>query len=124
MNNHNTKVISFYSNEDDLIMGDYKINVIFSEDNISLEVKEERLARLNKLVGNYANMNNQKYLDQVVEVLVDGFSKKNDTVYSGYTPQFKLVNFTAKNVKIGDIVKVKIIAAKSFSLDGVMIEEE
>ena len=37
MNNHNTKVISFYSNEDDLIMGDYKINVIFSEDNISLE---------------------------------------------------------------------------------------
>lgn len=37
MNNHNTEVISFYSNEDDLIMGDYKINVIFSEDNASLE---------------------------------------------------------------------------------------
>lgn len=37
MNNHNTDVISFYSNEDDLIMGDYKINVIFSEDSISLE---------------------------------------------------------------------------------------
>ena len=37
MNNHNTEVISFYSNEDDLIMGDYKINVIFSDDNISLE---------------------------------------------------------------------------------------
>ena len=37
MNNHNTEVISFYSNEDDLIMGDYKINVIFNEDNISLE---------------------------------------------------------------------------------------
>ena len=37
MNNHNTEVISFYSNEDDLIMGDYKINVIFSKDNISLE---------------------------------------------------------------------------------------
>ena len=37
MNNHNTEVISFYSNEDDLIMGDYKINVIFSDDNFSLE---------------------------------------------------------------------------------------
>ena len=37
MNNHNTEIISFYSNEDDLIMRDYKINVIFSEDNISLE---------------------------------------------------------------------------------------
>lgn len=37
MNNYNTEVISFYSNEDDLIMGDYKINVIFSDDNIFLE---------------------------------------------------------------------------------------
>ena len=37
MNNHNTDVISFYSNEDDLIMGDYKIDVFFSEDDISLE---------------------------------------------------------------------------------------
>ena len=37
MNNHNTEVIKFYSNEDDLIMGNYKINVIFNEDNISFE---------------------------------------------------------------------------------------
>ena len=37
MNNHNTDVISFYSNEDDLIMRDYKIDVFFSEDDISLE---------------------------------------------------------------------------------------
>jgi len=37
MNNHNIEVISFYSNEDDLIMIDYKINVFFSEDNISLD---------------------------------------------------------------------------------------
>ena len=37
MNNHNTDVISFYSNEDDLIMGDYKIDVFFSEDSIFLE---------------------------------------------------------------------------------------
>lgn len=37
MNNHSTEVISFYSNEDDLIMGDYEINVIFSDDSISLE---------------------------------------------------------------------------------------
>lgn len=37
MNNHSTEVISFYSNEDDLIMGDYEINVVFSDDSISLE---------------------------------------------------------------------------------------
>lgn len=37
MNNHNTEVIIFYSNEDDLIMGNYKISIIFNEDNISFE---------------------------------------------------------------------------------------
>ena len=37
MNNHNTEVISFYTNEDDLIMGDYKTDLIFSQDNLSLE---------------------------------------------------------------------------------------
>ena len=93
------------------------------EDNISLETKEKRLAILNEKVGHYANLNNQKYLGQVVEVLVDGPSKKNKDVWAGYTPQFKLVNFTANNVHIGDLVKVKITDTKSFSLDGEMIEE-
>ncbi len=93
------------------------------EDDISLEVKERRLAILNEKVGYYANLNNKKYLGQVVEVLVDGFSKRNNTVYSGYTPQFKLVNFTADHVNVGDLVKVRITDTKSFSLDGEMVEE-
>ena len=93
------------------------------EDNVSREEKEERLQRLNAKVNGYAHMNNQKFQDQIVEVLVDGNSKRNDEVYSGYTPEFKLVNFTASHCEIGDIVKVKINACKSFSLDGVMIED-
>lgn len=92
-------------------------------DNIPLAVKEERLQRLNAKVNAYAHRNNQKYQDQVVEVLVDGVSKRNKQIYAGYTPGFKLVNFQADHVRIGDIVKVKITACKSFSLDGIMIEE-
>ena len=85
--------------------------------------KEERLQRLNELVAFYANKNNQKFKDQIVEVLVDGLSKRNASVYSGYTPEKKLVNFTGSNVKTGDIVKVKITEVMSFSLNGVLCEE-
>ena len=94
------------------------------EDAIDMKTKEERLAILNKKVAHYANLANQRFLNTVVEVLVDGPSKKNPDIYAGYSKENKLVNFKANNVKIGDLVKVKITAVKSFSLDGEMIEDK
>ena len=88
------------------------------EDETPRAVKEARLQELNKKVAYYANMKNQKYLNQVVEVLVDGTSKKNDAVYSGYTKENKLVNFKADDVQIGDLVNVRITECMSFSLNG------
>ena len=93
------------------------------EDHVDMEVKEQRLQQLNELVAYYANKNNQRFKDQVVEVLVDGLSKRNSNVYSGYTPENKLVNFTGENVKTGDLVKVKITKVMSFSLNGELIKE-
>ncbi len=93
------------------------------EDEISSEVKLDRLHRLNELVGEYANKNNQKFMGKTVEVLVDGFSKHNKNVYSGYTPENKLVNFTGENINVGDIVKVKITEVMSFSLNGTAIDK-
>ena len=93
------------------------------EDTIAPEVKEKRLAILNKKVGEYAHLANERFLDQVVEVLVDGPSKKDPSVFSGYTKENKLVNFKGEGVKCGDIVKVKIVATKSFSLDGNLLKE-
>ena len=93
------------------------------EDVISQEVKEKRLQRLNEKVAFYANKNNQKYKDAIVEVLVDGISKRNSNTYSGYTPENKLVNFTGNNIKVGDFVKVRISEVLSFSLNGVAIEK-
>ncbi len=49
---------------------------------------------------------------------MDGLSKKNDNVYSGYTDTQKLVNFTGENIKAGEFVDVYIERAKTFSLDG------
>ena len=92
------------------------------EDMTDRKVKEERLQRLNEKVAFYANKNNQRFKDQIVEVLVDGISKRNSSVYSGYTPENKLVNFTGENVHTGDLVKVKITEVLSFSLNGILVE--
>lgn len=93
------------------------------EDSVSAEAKEERLQILNAKVAEYALMHNKAFEGQIVEVLVDGESKRNKEVYSGYTKENKLVNFTGKNVNVGDLVNVKITKAMSFSLNGELVEE-
>ena len=88
-------------------------------DTTPYEVKEVRLKRLIEKVAFYANQNNQKYVGRIEKVLVDGPSKKNSEVYSGYTESQKLVNFTCdKSVQVGDIIEVEIIEAKSWTLTG------
>ncbi|MFC4323356.1 tRNA (N6-isopentenyl adenosine(37)-C2)-methylthiotransferase MiaB [Litchfieldia salsa] len=93
------------------------------EDNIPMEVKKERLQRLNALVNEIAAKKNLEYQGQVVEVLVEGESKKNPDILAGYTSKNKVVNFRGPKSAIGKIVKVKITQAKTWSLDGEMIEE-
>lgn len=88
------------------------------EDNVTMEEKRERLQELNRRWNQYALKKMQAYVGQVVEVLVDGPSKKNEEVLCGYTDTNKLVNFTGSQAKPGELVKVKITEAKTFSLDG------
>jgi len=92
------------------------------EDNVPREVKEERLQTLMQKTNYYSNMKNHNYMGKVVKVLVDGTSKKNDQVFSGYTEENKLVNFTGTNIKAGDIISVRITDCKSWTLDGEAIE--
>lgn len=87
-------------------------------DSIDLETKSKRLARLNKVWNAYALEKNKAYEGKIVEVLVDGPSKKDKNVYSGYTETNKLVNFTGEGIQAGDFVKVLIKTGKTFSLDG------
>ena len=66
---------------------------------VPMEVKQERLARLNERWNAYALENNQAYVGRIVKVLVDGPSKKDEHIYSGYTETNKMVNFTADKVQ-------------------------
>lgn len=92
------------------------------KDLISLDVKKDRLARLNEVVNECANENNKKYLNNIVDVLIEGESDKKDYLM-GYTDTMKLVNVKAEKFYIGKIVKVKIIDTKTWSLDGIVMED-
>lgn len=91
-------------------------------DNIPMEVKKERLQRLNNLVNGMSAEAMKPYKGKTVKVLVEGESKRNPDVLAGYTEKSKLVNFKAPREVIGKIVNVKIIEAKSWSLNGEFIE--
>lgn len=91
------------------------------ENQISAEVKNARLQVLNQHLNHWAKENNQKYLHETVQVLCEGRSKKNQNVYSGYSKENKLVNFTGPEGLEGKLVDVKITDVKSFSLDGITL---
>ncbi len=92
-------------------------------DRIPMQVKKERLSILNERISAYANEKNRQYLGRELTVLCDGPSKKNPDTYSGYSEENKLVNFTGRNVREGDLVRVRITGTKSYTLDGEAVEE-
>jgi tRNA-2-methylthio-N6-dimethylallyladenosine synthase len=83
--------------------------------------KKDRLQRLNQVVNHYSLLGNKRFEGQIVEVLVEGFSKTKPDVLTGYTPHNKLVNFVGDESLIGTIVKVKIEKAFSWHLRGVLV---
>ncbi|MBO6047444.1 MAG: tRNA (N6-isopentenyl adenosine(37)-C2)-methylthiotransferase MiaB [Erysipelotrichaceae bacterium] len=92
------------------------------KDNVERKVKEERLYRLNEIVNAKAKKANDAYIGRIVEVLVDGESKRNPDVLSGYSQHNKLINFKGRKEDIGKIVKVKITQAKTWTLEGEQID--
>ena len=88
------------------------------EDNVPLDVKKERLQRLNAKVNEYVLQRSKAMIGKTVKVLVDGPSKKNPNIYSGYTENNKLVNFTAQKDITGQVISVKIKQANTWTLKG------
>ncbi|MDY0214860.1 MAG: tRNA (N6-isopentenyl adenosine(37)-C2)-methylthiotransferase MiaB [Bacilli bacterium] len=93
-------------------------------DNVTKEEKSERFNRLKVLVDKQTEEDAKKYQDKVLDVLVDGASKKDRTVLSGYTESDKIVHFRGPRSLVGTIVKVKIIEVKTFALNGELVSEE
>ena len=89
------------------------------ENQLSEEVKSDRLQRLNRLISVKAQERSQRYLGRIEEVLVEAQNPKDMTQVMGRTDGNRLTFFTGDiNELKGEIVKVKITQVRAFSLTG------
>lgn len=91
-------------------------------DQVPDKVKHERFERLLDILYPIQERKNKAFIGRDVDVLVEDFSKKDDSNVSGRTDEFKLINFKGNKSDIGKILKVKVKDANSFSLVGEKIE--
>ena len=88
------------------------------EDSVPEEVKGRRLMELQELQKRIQLSKNQSLVGKVVEILVDGVSKKDPHALCGRTSSNKIVNFTGAPELMGKFLRVKIIRAGPNSLFG------
>ncbi|MBP5694946.1 MAG: tRNA (N6-isopentenyl adenosine(37)-C2)-methylthiotransferase MiaB [Bacilli bacterium] len=91
------------------------------KDDVSSEEKVKRFKELVKAL----EVNFEKHANEMVgtiqKVLVEGPSKKNKDVLSGYTESNKVVNFKGDKTLIGKIINVKITESHVYSLTGEIV---
>jgi tRNA-2-methylthio-N6-dimethylallyladenosine synthase len=89
------------------------------ENQLSEEVKSDRLQRLNHLVGTKAAERSQRYMGRIEEVLVEEINPKQPTQVMGRTRSNRLTFFDGDiNQLKGQLIKVKITEVRPFSLTG------
>ena len=87
-------------------------------DDLPLEVKKERLKRLQELVNSQAARISGEMVGTNQRILVEGCSKKNPDQLAGRTENNRVVNFDGHPHLIGQFADVVITEALSHSLRG------
>jgi tRNA-2-methylthio-N6-dimethylallyladenosine synthase len=87
-------------------------------DDLPLEIKKERLMRLQKLINGQAAQISQEMVGTRRRILVEGFSKKTREQLAGRTENNRVVNFDGHPRLAGQFVDVVITEALSNSLRG------
>lgn len=91
-------------------------------DNVSEEVKIDRLNRMIALQNELSAESNRLDIGKTFEVLVEGRSRRSADQLCGRNEQNKMVVFRRGNCKIGDIAMVKVVDASSATLLGEIVE--
>jgi tRNA-2-methylthio-N6-dimethylallyladenosine synthase len=90
-------------------------------DQVPEEVKKERIYQLIELQNKVSLELNQALVGTQVEVLVEGVSKSDSQMLTGKTRTAKTVVFPGNQGLIGELVKVKITEAQTWSVVGELI---
>ena len=91
------------------------------EDNVSKETKSARFMELVKHLEAHIEEHSKTMVGKTFDVLVDGVSKNDKEMYSGYTEENKLVHFKGDETMVGKIIKVKIIESHTYSMIGEVV---
>ena len=83
--------------------------------------KSRRFQELVKHLEAHIEKDALRYVNNTYKVLVDGVSKTDERMLSGYTESNKLVHFKGDTSLIGKIVEVKILESHTYSLIGELI---
>lgn len=92
------------------------------DNQIPEEVKHDRFNRLLEISNAGIAIGNKEAEGKTYEVLVEGFSKNDDSKLTGRTRNNRLVNFEGGEELIGKLINVKIVKANSFSLVGELVK--
>ncbi|WP_408956056.1 tRNA (N6-isopentenyl adenosine(37)-C2)-methylthiotransferase MiaB [Natroniella sp. ANB-PHB2] len=91
------------------------------EEQISEKVKKERLQRLMDIQSDISLEKNKPLEGRVVEVLVEGESKKDPNKLTGRTCSNKIVIFESNRDLTGELINVKINRVQSWTLFGDLV---
>ncbi len=93
------------------------------EDCLTEDEKHRNFDKMAEIQNEISKKKNDAYLGRVVQVLVEGTSRTNEEYLSGRTEGGKVVNFKGDSSLVGEIVKIKIIDCRTWSLMGELGEE-
>lgn len=90
-------------------------------DNVAKDIKSKRFLELIKHLEKSVEASSNIMVGQVYDVLVDGVSKTDSSMLSGYTESNKLVHFPGDESFVGKIIKVLIKESHTYSLIGEVV---
>lgn len=93
-------------------------------DNVSEEVKIDRLNRMIALQNELSLCSNRNDVGKTFEVLVEGYSKRSKDDMFGRTQQNKVIVFPAGDTKVGDRVMCVVEKATSATMIGHRVDAE
>ena len=93
------------------------------EDQISDEVKQNRLEQIILLQKSHTILRNQSYIGKIENVLIEKQSKRNSGKWAGRTESNKWVIFDKEHANIKDIVPVLIMKSRDITLHGKIINK-
>lgn len=91
------------------------------EEQVSSEIKKQRLAKLNSVISEVLKASNQRYVGSQGKILVEGVDNREAPMAFGKLSSFKMVYFPCDKNLIGQICEVRIIRAENNSLIGKLI---